>query len=246
MANWQAAEELQIAFGEPVGVVEDSPSPGCPPGYDLLANGQIAGRTSPSLLDMIAAMATGLAGAVAIAHRDVAAVLPGVAISISLVPPLAVVGICLGRSDVELALGALVLFFSNFLALVLAGTIVYAVVGTCPRDRPAARRIDTACLCRPRRHDRRRQPSPARQHAGHLRVDRLVPSSRDNRSAVGPGECPTSPRMPRRDDRPHCTLWCIRSDGSWSGGVGEAVEREAARGVAAMSSSALSMLGGIG
>lgn len=32
-----------------------------PADYDLLSNGQISGRTSPGLLDMIAAMATGLA-----------------------------------------------------------------------------------------------------------------------------------------------------------------------------------------
>jgi uncharacterized hydrophobic protein (TIGR00271 family) len=100
-----------------------------PIGYDLLSNSQIASRVSPGLVDMIAAIATGLAGAVALARRDVAAVLPGVAIAISLVPPLAVVGICLGRADWYLALGALLLFGSNLLALVLAGTLVFTFVG---------------------------------------------------------------------------------------------------------------------
>ncbi|MFV0459122.1 MAG: TIGR00341 family protein [Actinomycetales bacterium] len=99
------------------------------PGADLTQNSQIAGRTSPSILDMIAALATGLAGSVAMARRDVAAVLPGVAIAISLVPPLAVVGICLGNGEFTLAFGALVLFVSNLLALVLAGTFVFAVLG---------------------------------------------------------------------------------------------------------------------
>lgn len=74
-------------------------------------------------------MATGFAGAVALARRDVAAVLPGVAIAISLVPPLAVVGVCLGQGAGWLAVGALLLFLSNLLALVLAGTVVYAVLG---------------------------------------------------------------------------------------------------------------------
>ena len=98
-------------------------------GTQLLDNPQIAGRTSPSILDMVAALATGLAGAIALARRDVAAVLPGVAIAISLVPPLAVVGICLGEGEQSLAFGALLLFLSNLLALVLAGTAVYAVLG---------------------------------------------------------------------------------------------------------------------
>ncbi|MFE0156803.1 DUF389 domain-containing protein [Nonomuraea sp. NPDC059007] len=97
--------------------------------FELLANSQIAGRTSPGIADLVAAIATGLAGAVALARRDVAAVLPGVAIAISLVPPLVVVGVCLGRGAPWLALGALVLFLSNMLSLVMAGTFVFAALG---------------------------------------------------------------------------------------------------------------------
>ncbi|MFC5177576.1 DUF389 domain-containing protein [Nocardioides taihuensis] len=97
--------------------------------YDLLANSQISGRTSPRLIDLVAAAATGLAGAVALARRDVAAVLPGVAIAISLVPPLAVVGVCLGQGAPALALGALLLFLSNLVALVLCGTLVFGSLG---------------------------------------------------------------------------------------------------------------------
>ncbi|MFC6342573.1 DUF389 domain-containing protein, partial [Nocardioides hankookensis] len=44
------------------------------PGIVLLDNSQISGRTSPGLVDLVAAIATGLAGAVALARRDVAAV----------------------------------------------------------------------------------------------------------------------------------------------------------------------------
>jgi uncharacterized hydrophobic protein (TIGR00271 family) len=96
---------------------------------DIAGNPQIAGRTSPGLLDLGAAVATGLAGAVGLSRRDVAAVLPGVAIAISLVPPLAVVGVCLGEGDVSKAIGALLLFVSNLVALVLAGTILFAALG---------------------------------------------------------------------------------------------------------------------
>ncbi|MEU5881460.1 DUF389 domain-containing protein [Spirillospora sp. NPDC047279] len=111
-----------------------------PGSYQLLANGQISGRTSPGLADLVAAMATGLAGAVALARRDVAAILPGVAIAISLVPPLVVVGVCLGAGAPALALGALVLFLSNMLSLVLAGTFVFAVLGYVDVPANASRR----------------------------------------------------------------------------------------------------------
>ena len=76
----------------------------------------------------MAAIATGLAGAVALARRDVAAVLPGVAIAISLVPPLAVAGVCLGQGQPGLAVGALVLFVSNLVAMVSAGILMFAAL----------------------------------------------------------------------------------------------------------------------
>lgn len=109
-----------------IGMVSSHLVPG---GFALLSDSQISSRTSPGLLDLVAAIATGFAGAVALARRDVAAVLPGVAIAISLVPPLGVVGVCLGQGDVHLALGAFVLFLSNMLAMVLAGVLTYTTLG---------------------------------------------------------------------------------------------------------------------
>ena len=63
---------------------------------NVLANSQVTGRTSPKLMDLTAALATGSVGVIALIRRDVGDVLPGVAIAISLVPPLGVVGVCLG------------------------------------------------------------------------------------------------------------------------------------------------------
>ncbi len=117
---------LGVALVVVVGVVF---SLALPTSFDLLSNGQIASRTSPGLLDLVAAVATGFAGAIALARRDVAAVLPGVAIAISLVPPLAVVGVCLGDGAPDLAAGAFLLFLSNAVALILAGTLVFATTG---------------------------------------------------------------------------------------------------------------------
>jgi uncharacterized hydrophobic protein (TIGR00271 family) len=96
---------------------------------NLLTNPQVTGRTSPTLVDMIAAIATGLAGAVGMSRRDVSDVLPGVAIAISLVPPLGVVGVCAGQGEWEMALGAFVLFASNMVAMVLAGTLTFTAYG---------------------------------------------------------------------------------------------------------------------
>lgn len=95
----------------------------------VLTNSQVLGRTSPRLMDLAAALATGLAGAIAIARKDVGDVLPGVAIAISLVPPLAVVGVCLGSGAPALAVGAFVLFASNVVAMVITATVVFIAAG---------------------------------------------------------------------------------------------------------------------
>ncbi|WP_051681642.1 TIGR00341 family protein [Cellulomonas sp. HZM] len=96
---------------------------------DLLANSQVTGRTSPGVGDLVAAFATGFAGALALARKDLADVLPGIAIAISLVPPLGVVGVCLGSGQASLALGALILFASNAVALVVAAIVVFTSIG---------------------------------------------------------------------------------------------------------------------
>ncbi len=100
-----------------------------PSATDLLDNSQIAGRTAPGLLDLLAALATGFAGAIGLSRTDIADILPGVAIAISLVPPLGVVGVCLGTQNYALALGAFVLFASNVLAMIVAGSAVFTLYG---------------------------------------------------------------------------------------------------------------------
>lgn len=101
----------------------------------LADNSQITGRVSPTLVDLVAAAATGLAGAFAVARRDIADILPGVAISISLVPPLAVVGVMAEAGDWGGALGALILFLTNVLAMIVVGVALYSGLGVLrPRE----------------------------------------------------------------------------------------------------------------
>lgn len=108
----------------------------------LETNSQVLGRTSPSFMDLVAALATGFAGGFAMCRRDLSAILPGVAIAISLVPPLGVVGVCAGQGLWGDALGALWLFLSNVLALVIAGSIVFTLAGYArdPGSSPVANR----------------------------------------------------------------------------------------------------------
>jgi len=87
-------------------------------------NSQVAGRVSPKLIDLVAALATGVVGAFALVRSDVSDALPGVAIAISLVPPLAVVGLTLESGAGTEARGALLLFATNVAAIIATGTLV--------------------------------------------------------------------------------------------------------------------------
>lgn len=92
-------------------------------------NTQITSRVSPSLTDLMIALACGAAGAFAMSRPDVADSLPGVAISISLVPPLCVVGLGLAGAEWGVAWGAMLLFLTNFLSILLAGGGTLALLG---------------------------------------------------------------------------------------------------------------------
>ena len=100
------------------------------PTYEL--NAEFLLRTQPTLLDLGIAFASGLAGAYAIAKR-LDYTLPGIAVSVALIPPLCVAGISIGlRLGLEFTLGALLLFVSNIIAVNLAGYIVFWMVGLGP------------------------------------------------------------------------------------------------------------------
>lgn len=90
---------------------------------------QIISRTAPRLMDLMAALVTGLAGAFALSRKDVSDTLPGVAIAVSLVPPLANVGILLALGRPDLASGSLLLFVTNYFAILLTGSLVFGLIG---------------------------------------------------------------------------------------------------------------------
>ena len=96
---------------------------------DFGTNPEIMTRVSPDLLALFVALASGAAGAFAISREDVGDTLPGVAIAISLIPPLSVVGIALAKAQWLDAGGAMLLFTTNFLAIILAGGAVLYVSG---------------------------------------------------------------------------------------------------------------------
>jgi uncharacterized hydrophobic protein (TIGR00271 family) len=93
------------------------------------ANSQISSRVNPTFVDMLIAVAAGAAGAFATVNARVASSIAGVAIAVALVPPLAVVGVALQTGRFDEAFGALLLFMTNFVSIVLTAAVVFVITG---------------------------------------------------------------------------------------------------------------------
>src|SRR3954471_14206467 len=109
-----------VVIGCLIGLLVPSP-------VDAANNAQVASRVSPALISLLAALATGAVGSIALARSDISDTLPGVAISISLVPPLCVVGLTLESGAPHQSLGALLLFTTNVIAILASGIVVMAL-----------------------------------------------------------------------------------------------------------------------
>lgn len=101
---------------------------------------QVLTRTRPTFYDLLIALAAGSAGAYTITHKESGAI-PGVAVAVALLPPLASAGVLIVAMELELAVRALVLFLTNLIAMVLAAALTFMAAGVSPasaRRRSAA------------------------------------------------------------------------------------------------------------
>jgi uncharacterized hydrophobic protein (TIGR00271 family) len=89
---------------------------------------EIAGRTRPTLFDLLVALLSAIAGAYALIRGRGGAVV-GVAIAIALMPPLAVVGFGIATLNWTVFAGALLLFLTNAITIALTAALVARVYG---------------------------------------------------------------------------------------------------------------------
>lgn len=92
-------------------------------------NSEITSRIQPGLFALFTALGAGAAGAFIISRAEIADSMGGVAIAISLVPPLCVVGIALSQGEWLAAGGALLLFLTNLFAILFAGGLTFMALG---------------------------------------------------------------------------------------------------------------------
>lgn len=96
---------------------------------DIPITNEIMTRTAPNLLDLMVALAGGTAAAYATVSPRLSVAIVGVAIAVALVPPLSAAGILFARGNVDLALGALLLTFTNVVAIQFASSVVLWLTG---------------------------------------------------------------------------------------------------------------------
>ena len=99
------------------------------PNYDIELNEQMLARGAPNFMDLIIAMASGVAAAYAMGRPHLVSALPGVAIAAALVPPIATAGLAMPLGSWHLSGGASLLFFTNVIAIVLGTAITFWAVG---------------------------------------------------------------------------------------------------------------------
>lgn len=97
------------------------------PQVDL--SGEIRARINPNLIDLAIAIFSGIAAAYTKAHKELLNNLAGVAIAVALVPPLASAGIGLGRGESYVFEGALLLFVTNLVGIMVAATMTFQFLG---------------------------------------------------------------------------------------------------------------------
>ncbi len=100
---------------------------------------EIIARTRPDIRDLVVALGAGVAGSYATIHPDASASLPGVAVAVALVPPLATIGIALETGQSSYVQGAALLYFTNLVAIIVASLLVFVVTGFVPARRLATR-----------------------------------------------------------------------------------------------------------
>lgn len=111
------AELLGVLMAIIMGILVGLLMNGLAPSYE--ATNEMLSRTCPNLFDLCVAVLAGFAGAYALLDEKISPALPGVAIATAIVPPLANCGLCVSYGAYNDALGSFLLFFANFLSILL-------------------------------------------------------------------------------------------------------------------------------
>lgn len=89
---------------------------------------EVMSRTEPSLLHLFVAIAAGAAVAYVMARPEWSATLPGVAIAVALIPPLATVGVGIAALDLVIIKGSLMILALNFFGIIGTAMVLFLLM----------------------------------------------------------------------------------------------------------------------
>ena len=121
------AEIAGVAAAIAMGLILGLLYPALEPTPEMIA------RTEPQLFDLLVAVFSGFAGAYALMDEKISPALPGVAIATAIVPPLANAGLCFSVGQYIAGVGSFLLFFANFLSILLVASAAFWVFGMAGR-----------------------------------------------------------------------------------------------------------------
>ncbi|PIR74680.1 MAG: TIGR00341 family protein [Candidatus Magasanikbacteria bacterium CG10_big_fil_rev_8_21_14_0_10_47_10] len=90
---------------------------------------EILTRAEPHYLLFLVALFSGAAGAYAYSKKEIAASIAGIAISVSVIPPLSVTGIGMALLSSDLIYNSLSLFFFNLIGIAFGSVLMFIALG---------------------------------------------------------------------------------------------------------------------
>lgn len=109
--------------------------------FDPAITAELLARTQPTLAHFGVAVVAGLAASFALVKPHLNETLPGVAVSVALVPPIAAIGIGLARLDWFVASNATILLVANILGIMVSSFLVFSVLNLYAKRHVAKRAI---------------------------------------------------------------------------------------------------------
>lgn len=89
---------------------------------------ELISRTQPTLSYVVVAIIAGLAGSFALVKPKLNETLPGIAISVALIPPIAAAGIGVAKFNWAIISGSLLLFLVNTIGVIFASMMTFSMM----------------------------------------------------------------------------------------------------------------------
>lgn len=89
---------------------------------------EILSRAEPNLVSVVVAIIAGIAASFALVKPQLNETLPGIAISVSMIPPIAVIGIGIAQLNWQLVSGSFLLFLVNTIGVVFASMVTFSLM----------------------------------------------------------------------------------------------------------------------